>query len=329
MMSDSHSVTRRGFIGGTVAALAAAQAAIGTDSSKAAAAGPQSPAPGDADKAMPYGLLGKKKLSRLFFGGNLVTGCMHCRGLKYVEPLFRAYVNEAKLFETFKVAEEHGINVVFESGQDMVQRYNKEFGGHMFCIPSIHPDVNQSDAVIKDEIKQKVDGGAPAVYVWGVRADGLVHDRRLDIIAKAVDFAKAQNVPAGVGAHCLTVIKECEKAKIPADFYVKTFHSDDYPTATPKEKRTEWSEGGGTYDNMWCNSAEETAAFMHTVAKPWIAFKILAAGAIAPRQGFAHAFRGGADFIAVGMFDFQVKENCELMPRIVKMAQKRTRPWYS
>ena len=120
-MSDSHSVTRRGFIGGTVAALAAAQAAIGTDSSKAAAAGPQSPAPGDADKAMPYGLLGKKKLSRLFFGGNLVTGCMHCRGLKYVEPLFRAYVNEAKLFETFKVAEEHGINVVFESGQDMVQ----------------------------------------------------------------------------------------------------------------------------------------------------------------------------------------------------------------
>jgi hypothetical protein len=328
-MSDSQSVTRRGFIGGTMAALAAAQAAIGADSSKVAAGGPQSPAPGDAAGAMPCGLLGKKKLSRLFLGGNLVIGCMHCRGLKYVEPLFRAYVNEAKLYETFKLAEENGINVVFESGQDVVQSYNKKFNGHMMCIPSIHPDVNQSDAVIKDEIKQKIDAGAPAVYVWGVRADGLVHDRRLDIIAKAVDLAKAQGVPTGVGAHCLTVVKECEKMKVAADFYVKTFHGDDYPTATPKERRTEWSEGGGIYDNMWCNSAEETAAFMRAVAKPWIAFKVLAAGAIAPRQGFAQAFRGGADFIAVGMFDFQVKENCELMPRIVKMAQKRDRPWYS
>ena len=328
-MSDSRSVTRRGFIGGTVAALAAAQAAAGGDASKALAAGPQSPVPNEAAKAMPYGMLGKTKLSRLFFGGNLVGGCMHCRGLKYVEPLFRAYVTEAKLYETFKLAEEYGINVVFESGQDLVVNYNKKFGGHMMCIPSIHPDINQSDAVIKDEIKQKIDAGAPALYIWGVRADGLVHDHRLDIIAKAVDLAKAENIPTGVGAHCLTVIKECEKAKISADFYVKTFHSDDYPTATPKERRTEWSEGGGIYDNMWCNSAEETAAFMRSVAKPWIAFKVLAAGGIAPRQGFAHAFRGGADFIAVGMFDFQIKENCELMPRIVKMTQKRDRPWHS
>ena len=40
-------------------------------------------------------------------------------------------------------------------------------------IPSIHPDVNQSDAEIKDEIKAKVDSGVPAMYVWGVRSDGL------------------------------------------------------------------------------------------------------------------------------------------------------------
>ena len=266
---------------------------------------------------MPYGLLGKAKLSRLFLGGNLVIGCMHCRDLRYVNELFRAYMTEDKIFQTFKLAEENGINVVFESGGDYVARYNKKFGGHMNVIPSIHPDVNQSDTAIKDEIKRNVDAGVPAMYVWGVRADGLVNTGRVDVIAKAVDFAKVHNVPVGVGGHQLSVVQACEKAKIPCDFYVKTFHSLDYPSAKMN------------CDSVWCSNPEETAEFMRTVKKPWIAYKVLAAGAIAPRQGFANAFRNGADFIAVGMFDFQVKEDCALMLRIVKMTQKRARPWYS
>ncbi len=43
--------------------------------------------------------------------------------------------------------------------------------------------------------------------------------------------------------------------------------------------------------------------------KPWIAFKVLGAGVVKPRQGFELALRMGADFLAVGMFDFQVKED--------------------
>ncbi len=266
---------------------------------------------------MPYGMLGKTKLSRMFLGGNLVGGFMHCRDLKYVSDLFRAYVTEAKLMETFKLAEEQGINVVFETGAEYVYRYNKEFGGHMNIIPSIHPEANQNDAVIKDEIKRKVDAGCPAMYVWGVRSDELVKAGRVDVIAKAVEFAKVHGIPAGVGGHELQVVQACEKAKVPCDFYVKTFHSTDYPSATIN------------CDNIWCTNPKETAEFMQTVTKPWVAFKVLAAGAFYPRQGFAHAFRNGADFIAVGMFDFQIKENCELVQRVVKMAHKRPRPWYA
>ena len=328
-MSDSQPITRRGFIGGTAAALAAAQAGLGAEPPQVAATNTGSPAPHDGGKApgkipdaesvkgMPYGMLGKTKLSRMFLGGNLIGGFMHCRDLKYVPDLFRAYVTEAKIMETFKLAEEQGINVVFETGADYVRKYNKEFGGHMNIIPSIHPDVNQSDAVIKDEIKQKVDSGIPAMYIWGVRSDELINAGRVDVIAKAVEFAKVHNLPVGVGGHDLRVVQACEKAKVPCDFYVKTFHEIDYPSATIN------------CDNIWCTNPKETAEFMRTVTKPWIAFKVLAAGAIYPRQGFAHAFRNGADFIAVGMFDFQIKDNCELLRRIVKSTQKRARPWYA
>jgi len=78
---------------------------------------------------------------------------------------------------------------------------------------------------------------------------------------------------------------------------------------------------------VWCINPEETVAFMQTVKKPWIAFKVLAAGAYLPQQGFKYAFESGADFIAVGMLDFQIKEDCELARRFARDTQQRKRPW--
>ena len=320
-MSESKQVNRRGFLGTSVAAIAVGGAAAAAQGANTPAA---APVPGatvphtePGPDGMPYGMLGKTRLSRMFLGGNLVTGCMHCRDLKYVPELFRAYVTEAKIYQTFKLAEEHGVNCVFESGANFVERYNKEFGGHMHTIPSIHPDVNQTDAEIKDEIKAKVESGVPALYIWGVRGDELISKGRVDVIAKAVEFAKKYDLPVGVGGHMLAVPQACEKAKVPCDFYVKTFHADDYPSAKLN------------CDSCWCDKPSEVSEFMLGVKKPWIAFKTLAAGAILPRQGFAHAFRNGADFIAVGMFDFQIKEDCEIVKHVIKMIKERKRPWYA
>jgi len=55
----------------------------------------------------------------------------------------------------------------------------------------------------------------------------------------------------------------CEKARIPCDFYVKTLHTDDYPSATPKHLQKDylWFGGEGYYDNMWCSKPEETIEF--------------------------------------------------------------------
>ena len=78
---------------------------------------------------------------------------------------------------------------------------------------------------------------------------------------------------------------------------------------------------------MWCINPEETIEFMKTVTKPWIAFKVLAAGALLPRQGFQFAFRNGADFIAVGMIDFQIKADSEVAVEMIRRHQHRDRPW--
>lgn len=326
---SSRSLTRRDFLQASALAAAGAVATAPSLAQAAAAEGapPASPPP---SAILPCGQIGKAKISRVLLGGNLISGYLHSRDLKYTGALFRAYVTEEKLMQTFRLAEDHGINTVFETGGQYVQRYNREFRGHLQFLPHIKVEPGQTDAALADHIKQQADTGAVALYVWGVSGDRLVQTGAVDRLRKAVELAKATGLPVGVGSHSLLVPMACERAGVPCDFYVKTFHSDDYPSATAKPLRKEfiWLDGGeGWNDNLWCINPEETIAFMRTVKKPWIAFKVLAAGAIYPRQAFPHAFKNGADFIAVGMFDFQIKDNCELAGKVLRLAQGRERPW--
>ena len=328
-MFKSNNVSRRQFVRGALAAAAVAGIESRTIPN-ADAASTGAPKKDATVNAMPCGKIGDATISRLLLGGNLISGHMHARDLKYVGQMFKAYATEEKIMETMRLAEEHGINTVFESGAWYIQKYNREYDGKMQFIPHIMVDPSQTPAALEKHIQQQVDSGAVALYVWGVAADRLVQAGAVDQIARAVELAKYHDLPVGVGSHSLLVPMACEKHGVPCDFYVKTLHRDDYPSATPKELRKEfiWLNGGkGWYDNMWCINPEETVAFMQTVKKPWIAFNVLAAGAYHPQQGFKYAFESGADFIAVGMLDFQIKEDCELARKFVRDTQQRRRPW--
>ena len=46
--------------------------------------------------------------------------------------------------------------------------------------------------------------------------------------------------------------------------------------------------------------------------------ELLAAGAIEPEVGFRYAFENGADFICVGMYDFQIVDDINIVNKILK-----------
>ncbi len=79
---------------------------------------------------------------------------------------------------------------------------------------------------------------------------------------------------------------------------------------------------------MFCLFPERSVEFVQRSKVPVMGFKILAAGAINPKDGIKWAFKNGADFICVGMFDFQVVKDVNITIDVLNKLEGRSRKWY-
>jgi hypothetical protein len=318
-----HSVDRRQFL--TRALVVSAGAALASPTAAEPADGGASKVVPSSKGKLPTGKIGNLTLSRLISGGNLISGWAHSRDLHYVPSLMRAYNTPEKVMDTLQLLEEHGVNAIIadpvKKPKEIFLRYWKERGGKIQWIAEGHPDMDDW----KTNIQQSIEFGAAAVYIQGVKADQFYKAGRLDLLGKCVEFIKSKGVPGGIGAHKLEVIMESEKNQYGADFYVKTLHHTGYWSARRPEQREDVVDC--RTDNYWDLEPERTIAFMQEVQKPWIAFKVLAAGAIKPESGFKYALENGADFLCVGMFDFQVEANVNLVRSLVPQVTNRERAW--
>jgi hypothetical protein len=278
------------------------------------------------DTTIPSGKIGDVNVSRLIIGGNQFSGWSHSRDLLYLRDLFKAYASEERIMKTLQLAEESGVNAMISGASAHLNKYRKERGGRIKWIAQVHPKTTD----VTTNIKHAIDAGAVGAYVQGGVGDSFVKGGRVDLLGKAVEFIKSNGLIAGIGGHSIEVPMAVEKAGIKPDFYMKTLHHDNYWSATPRQQRVDFNVDSGSphdHDNIWAIRPEKTIEFMRNVSTPWIAFKVLAAGAIHPSEGFKHAFDNGADFICVGMFDFQIRENAIIARDAIAKAANRPRPW--
>jgi uncharacterized membrane protein YphA (DoxX/SURF4 family) len=266
----------------------------------------------DLKGRLPYGKIGDLTLSRMILGGNLIGGWAHARDLIYASKLVKAYHHRGKIFETLDLAEACGVNTILTNPLlcDVINDYWRNGGRIQFISDCGGQNVLEL-------VQTSIDRGACACYVQGGVADRLVEEGKFDVIAKALDLIRKNRLPAGIGGHKLGTVRACVEKGLRPDFWMKTLHQVDYWSARLEPE----------HDNIWCENPGETIAYMRELPEPWIAFKILAAGAIEPKKGFKYAFESGADFICVGMYDFQVVDDVNLALDVLNSRLARQRQW--
>mgnify|MGYP001231119989 CR=1 FL=1 len=285
---------------------------------------------------LPKGRFGKHEISRLVLGCNPMNGYSHSRDLSYVGHLSKRWHTDTKMKETWAVAEQAGINIcnLVDQQYKAFKEYKKETGSTMLNICQ-SPIGQASDRLAP--VKKSVDNGADFIYIQGENVDGLAKTNAIDVLLKATEYIRSQGLLAGVGAHSIKSIEASIKAGVKPDFYYKTFHHDNYWSATPREYRAEYpsysaqpvTDHNKWNDNLWDQFPEQTIELFKTIDVPFFGFKVLAAGAIPPASGIRWAFENGADFVCLGMFDFQVVNDVNVTIDILENLEKRERPWYS
>lgn len=264
--------------------------------------------------------------SRLILGGNLMSGWAHARDLIYVSDLVKAYHSKEKIFATLHLAEKCGVDTLLTNTIlcPIINEYwQRNIGKIQFIsdCAGLRWDHSGPSPMPFDEyldiVKRAIDMGTVACYIQGETADHYMRHGEVDRLAKVIDLVKQNNVLCGIGAHRIETLRGCVDAGLETDFWMKTLHHHNYWSAQhPVE-----------HDNKYCYDPEGTISFMKERPEPFIAFKILAAGAIRPNDGFRYAFENGADFICVGMYDFQMVDNVNTTYDILTDNLNRERPW--
>ncbi|HUX94234.1 MAG TPA: DoxX family protein [Bacteroidales bacterium] len=281
---------------------------------------------------VPAGKIKNAELSRIMIGGNLISGFAHSRDLIYVSTWLKKYFTDEKVIETLWLCEACGINTaIFRCDENTIRILEKYWsrGGKVQWLAQTYP---QGEDLTN--VKTAIDHGAIGAFVMGGIADKIVVENKIDDLRKPIELIQKQGLIAGTAAHSIRVPEVCVANGINPDFYMKTFHTNKYWSATPidpsnPEMPLEGEDHNMAHDNIWCMSDKVVKDFFKKNETPWIAYKVLAAGAIKPEDGLKHAFSSGADFACVGMFDFQVVENANIAYTLLNAPMERERRWYA
>jgi len=256
-------------------------------------------------KGLQRGKFGRYEVSRLIIGGNLISGSAHAGELLYQSALMTHYFTTEKILETWSLAEQNGINTtLMRADPHIIEHYEKFTRERQGKLQWIAQSAPEQGAPVENA-KRARDHGAIAVYHHGGVSDRLVKEGKVVEIGRAVEGIQKVGLMAGIGAHLVPTIQACVQARIEPDFYMVTVNQVGYYSSPPAE----------------------VERLMSTLHKPWIGFKTLGAGRATPPGGFRHAFERGADFIVVGMFDWQVRDDVAHVQEMLAKGIDRNRAW--
>jgi hypothetical protein len=259
-------------------------------------------AEGPARLPMPTIRLGSLEVSRLILGTNPFGGWAHQPGELGKE--MKAYYTPERIKATLDEAAGHGITAVAGPPDDWWTSMYTEYlakGGKLrtWIAQPHHPPEG-----IPEEIEHAVKCGAKAVFIQGHKVEGQFENGTFEVVRGWLELIRKLGVPAGMASHRTDCHLEAQKRKFPVDFYFQCMfnvaHGDSFEKGDPKK----------------------AVEVIRRLEKPVVAYKILGAGRVPPREGFEFAFRNirPTDGVCVGIYTKdkpkQIEEDAELARRL-------------
>jgi hypothetical protein len=273
------SISRREFCK-DAALLGAAVAAWRDPSASAADATPSE---------MPKIKLGGLEVSRLILGSNPFFAFTHGNPQASPKVMKEFYSNE-RIMAVMDAAAAHGITAVWAPCYDhWIQLWNEyqEKGGKLKIW------IAQPDRLpMEPELMAAIRNGAKAVCIQGERIDSQVGRERWDVVRSWLELIKSHKLPAGMASHTVKTHLAAEEHGMPTDFYHQTLYRPD------KYVR---------------QGLDESLATIEKLAKPVVAYKVLGAGRILPKDTLPEIFKRlrPKDGICLGMFPKERDEVAE------------------
>jgi len=264
-------------------------------------------------------------------GCNPMGGWSHSRDLSYVGQLSKHWHTATKMKETWAVAEQAGINFcnLVEFQYKAFNEFKKETGSKM--LNNCQCSIGQPDDRLAP-VKKAVDNGADFIYIQGENVDGLAKTNAIDVLLKTVDYIRGQGLQAGVGAHSIKSIHASINAGVKPDYYFKTFHHDKYWSVTPPENRKEYPTYPTSPIQIVINGmiicgisfmSKQLKLSMPLMFRFWI--QSISRRFNTTIKWNTLAYENGADFVCLGMYDFQVVDDVNTTIGILETLGKRER----
>ncbi len=248
-------------------------------------------------------------VSRLIIGGNPFSGFSH-QGHDRDEEMMD-YYSVARIKETLARAEAAGINTTILRSDRHIHRLLREYrneGGEIQWIAQVPGDRFSLDFHV--DARRAVDAGAVAAYLHGGLLDAFYGDRDADGFAELVEIMCESGVPVGAAGHSPQAHLWAHELDLPLDFHVVAFYNCG-------------SLHDGKGERFKPEDPPHAIEAIRQIDKPVIAYKIMAAGRVEPREAFERAFAGikPGDCVNVGVYrgdnDDMVEENVRMVSEIL------------
>ena len=266
------------------------------------------------------------QVSRLFIGDNPINGHSYIPEIHSGGEMMDYFTAQNVVKALFE-AEKLGFTTCLPLANDFMLRVIRQYrneGGKINWIFQPYPAVD-----IAVNVRQMMACDPVATYHQGTTTDGLCEAGKTEVLLDNIKKLKACGKPVGLGTHVPETILRSEDEDWGVDFYMACLHNTRKRGGEPSSFIT----GKAKHLKFFIEDRQEMFEVIRQVAKPCIAFKVLAGGQLFYGKTSAEipgtveaAFRETftnikpTDLATVGFFQRdkdQLRENAEIARRVL------------